>query len=512
MNGSRFINLGIGEMYLSSEATIVSTILGSCVSVCLFSQRTGVGGITHFALPDRSYATNSNRNDLNFGETAIDQLYHEILKVPGVEKKDLVAKIVGGASVVSLLTHAHSIGELNVDISRTILQNLKVEIVGEHIGGFSGRKVFFYTDSGRLRVSKIGAAISDGPIKSIGKKVRILIVDDSKTMRDLLSKILTNDEIEVVGKAANATQAIQLIKDLLPDVITLDIHMPIKDGVTFFKEYLATYPIPTIMISSISMNESDLILKALEIGAVDYIKKPSLAEIASKADFIRRKIITASSIKVIKPLRMDGKQTKKISYSCGKDADKVVVIGASTGGTEAIKMVLVSLPKNIPPIVIVQHIPPVFSTAFAKRLNELCPFEVKEASDGDEVLPGRVLIAPGGKQMDLIVDQGKRRVRVFEGEKVNGHRPSVDVLFNSAAKVLGKDAVGVILTGMGSDGAKGLLEMKKKNAFTIGQDEESSVVYGMPKAAFNLKAVTQVCSLSEVHLCIMKVLENTEIL
>jgi two-component system chemotaxis response regulator CheB len=484
-------------MHVDAEASIVSTILGSCVSVCLFSPKAKVGGIIHFALPDRSHATNSSRNDLNFGDSAIAILYKKMLEIPGVEKTDLVAKIVGGANVVNELTHLNSIGDLNVLMARNVLKKLQVKVLGEDVGGIKGRKVFFYTDSGRLRVSKIG---------SEAQKIRVLIVDDSKTIRDILTKILSCDKIDVIGKAANAQEAEVLIKTLTPDVITLDIHMPGMDGVTFLQKYLPLHPIPTVMISSLNMAESDLILKALEYGAVDYIQKPSLSEITTQSEFIRDKIITASSIKVTKHAQTHVK--KLVSYSGARKLEKIIAIGASTGGTQALKAVLLCLPRNIPPIVIVQHIPPIFSTAFANYLNGLCPFEVIEGSNGDEVIPGRVIIAPGGKQMEVIIEQGKKKVRVFDGERVNRHMPSVDVLFNSVARLIGKDAVGVILTGMGNDGAKGLLEMRNAGAHTIGQDESSCVVYGMPKAAFQLNAIALVCSLDNVSSEIIKSLEK----
>ncbi|MES2525579.1 MAG: chemotaxis response regulator protein-glutamate methylesterase [Bdellovibrionota bacterium] len=340
------------------------------------------------------------------------------------------------------------------------------------------------------------------------KKTEVLIVDDSKTMRDLLSKILACDEIEVVGTAADALEAEAFMKKRLPDVVTLDIHMPGMDGVTFLRKYLPVHPIPTVMISSINIHESDLVLKALEYGAVDYIQKPTLSEISAMTANMREKIITASKIKVKKKELLQKVTSQRASHSLKSGFDKIVAIGASTGGTEAIKEVLMALPVNIPPIVIVQHIPPVFSTAFARRLNELCPFEVTEGVDGEELRPGKVIIAPGGLQMELIKMGSVYKVKVFDGERVNRHKPSVDVLFNSVAKLLGKDAVGVILTGMGDDGAQGLLRMKNAGAYTIAQDEASSVVYGMPRAAALLGGVQHVSPLDQVAHAIVKTLEK----
>lgn len=503
------ISLGIGEIYFDSRPTVVSTILGSCVSVCLFSKSKKIGGITHYALPDRSHAFNSSRSDLNFGDLAIMKLHQEMLNLAGGECPDMVAKVVGGANVVSELTHATAIGNLNVEVAFNILKKLNIKVIGQDVGGKLGRKIYFYTESGRLRVAKMDSTDPELDSKIIPKKkVRVLIVDDSKTIRELLSKILNSDEIEVVGQASCAAEAEVLIDKVLPDVITLDIHMPGMDGVTFLETYLSRRLIPTVMISSININESGLVMKALELGAVDYIQKPTLNELPLQTNFIREKILTAASIKVSRRKVIEHIPKKSISYLSSNEKEKIIAIGASTGGTEAIKAVLQNLPANIPPILIVQHIPPVFSTAFSNRLNELCPFEVREARDGDEVIPGRVLIAPGDFQMELIHENGRRKVRVFEGEKVNRHRPSVDVLFNSVAKLEGNNAVGVILTGMGNDGASGLLQMKKAGACTIGQDEFSSVVYGMPKAAFQMNAISQVSSLLDIPLNIIKILEQ----
>ena len=494
-------NLGIGEIFIDSQGMNVSTILGSCVSVCLFSESASVGGVIHFALPDRSFAQKSMRNELNFGDSAIRILYDKLINTHKLRHSDLRAKIVGGASVVDNLESNFNIGELNIQIARQVLSELNIPVIGEHVGGYSGRKIYFYTDTGRLRVSLTNTTIN--------KKVRVLVVDDSKTIQELLKRIINSGGIEVVGVASNATEADKLIKELRPDVITLDIHMPGIDGVSFLERFLPHYPIPTIMISSINMNESNLVLKTLEIGAVDYIQKPTLNEITALTEQIREKIITASSIKVI-PHQLPTVSKLKAFPGSLIQSNKIVVIGASTGGTEAIKEVLLRLPANIPPILIVQHIPAVFSNASAKRLNDLCPFEVIEGQDGDEIKPGRVIIAPGGRHMELWIEKNKRRVRIFEGEKVNRHIPSVDVLFNSAAKWLGHEAVGVILTGMGNDGARGLLNMKQSGAFTIGQDEKTSVVFGMPKAAQELNAVSKVIPLENIADEILDVLTVSE--
>lgn len=492
MSLAKCINLNVGEIAVGESPLVISTVLGSCVAVCLFSPSRKTGGMIHFALPDRSFAKSSDRNNLNFGDIAIKEL------VAKLKATDLKAKICGGASVTQDL-FGKEIGRENIRKARETLAELGIQIVGEDVSGTSGRKVFFYTDTGRLRIS-----VSQ-ETKAPARKIKVLIVDDSKPIRDILSKIFECSEIEIAGTASNAAEALPLIKSLRPDVITLDIHMPGKDGVTFLKEYLPGNSIPTVMISSISMNESDLVLNALEYGAVDYIEKPSLGELASKKTFFIEKILTASRIKV----RTNHATNAVRSRNQFKHTQDIIAIGASTGGTEALKDVLIRLPENIPPIVIVQHIPPVFSTAFAKRLNDLCPFTVKEAQDGDPVVPGCVLIAPGGKQMEVVKKNNTLVARVFEGEPVNRHKPSVDVLFNSVCKIAGKFSVGVILTGMGNDGAKGLLNLKNSGVHTIAQDEASSVVFGMPKAAIELGAANVVSSLYDVPEAITKFINKS---
>ncbi len=490
-------NLGIGEMLVSSGPEVITTILGSCVSVCLFSPVSKQGGIIHYALPDRSHAKSTTRSDLNFGDLAIDSLVDSLLRLPGVKLHQLQAKIVGGASVVNELFHANSIGELNVATAREKLKHYGIPVVGESVGGEQGRKLYFYTSTGRLRVS----LVNKSQLPSSGK--RVLIIDDSKTMREILKQIISSPQLEVVGMAQSAEEAAPLIESLRPDLITLDINMPGLNGVEFLRRFLPKYPIPTVMISSLNINESRQVIEALEIGAVDYIQKPSLEEIKTQAEFIRETLLTAASINVIKKENNKRNKTRG-TVQVSASHDRLIAIGASTGGTEAIKEVLLHMPANIPPIVIVQHIPAVFSTAFSKRLNELCPFEVKEGENGDLVKPGRVIIAPGGKQMQVIEQNGELRVKIYDGEKVNRHIPSVDVLFDSVAQVMKDKAIGVILTGMGRDGARGLLNMRKAGAFTIGQDEDSSVVYGMPRAAADMGAVMKTSTLSLVAESIFK--------
>jgi two-component system chemotaxis response regulator CheB len=373
--------------------------------------------------------------------------------------------------------------------------------------------VFFFTDAGRLRIAPSASAFrqnsKDYNKWRLSKKMRVLIVDDSKTMRTLLRKILeSSPDLEVVAEAELPSQVEQLIAKHSPDVMTLDINMPEMSGVQLLKKILAYRFLPTVMISSLNIDEGNEVLNALEIGAVDYIHKPAADEIAQLTPIIQEKILTAAKVK---RNRTTDATDRPADVQIAQPATPVrafsnaglIAIGASTGGTEAIKQILLSFPKEIPPIVCVQHIPPYFSTAFANRLNEICKFEVREAKDGDEVKPGRVLIAPGGFHMEVRKEGTRLIARVYDGDPVNRFKPSVDVLFNSVAKVIGRDATGVLLTGMGSDGARGLLAMKNAGAYTIAQDEESCVVYGMPRAAVELGAALAVEPLEDISLTLM---------
>jgi two-component system chemotaxis response regulator CheB len=328
----------------------------------------------------------------------------------------------------------------------------------------------------------------------------VLIVDDSSTARAVIREILESDPgIEVVGTAQDAYVARDKIVELKPDVVCLDVEMPRMDGITFLKKMMEHMPTPVVMVSSLTQQGAQTTLDALDAGAVDFVPKPH-SNIYDGADEIRDEIIAkvkaASKAKVRKK---EPVKTQKLQYAAlSETTDKVIVIGASTGGTEAIREVLERLPRNTPGIVIVQHMPPNFTKNFADRLNALCEIEVKEATNGEFLGVGKALIAPGDYHMALRRSGAKYYVEIGTGDKVSGHRPSVDVLFNSAAKSAGKNALGVILTGMGSDGAKGLLALRKAGGKTLGQDERSCVVYGMPRAAYELGAVDKQVSLDKM--------------
>jgi two-component system chemotaxis response regulator CheB len=355
-------------------------------------------------------------------------------------------------------------------------------------------ELLFNGDLNRTRI----AALSSGKKAPVPKgKIRVLIVDDSKTIRMLLKNILGQSlDIEIVGDTGDPTEVLGMIEQCRPDVITLDIHMPKMDGLTLLKKYIPAHPIPTVMITSISMEEGPTVLNALEAGAVDYIQKPEMNGIADASELIRDKVVAAASAQV--SLHKVTERPKSILSGMSLDTESIIAIGASTGGTEALRVLLTQLPEEIPPILIVQHIPAGFSNAFAKRLNTLCPFEVLEAKNGDEILKNRVLIAPGGMQMRAVNRGHRWHVITEDSAPVNRHKPSVDFLFDSLVDFEFKRPVGIILTGMGGDGANGLLRLKNKGWLTIAQDKESCVVFGMPSVAIDLGAVQHVCSLNDI--------------
>lgn len=329
------------------------------------------------------------------------------------------------------------------------------------------------------------------------QRIKVLIVDDSLVFRESLSREIAKDpDIEVVGTATDPYMARDLIIKLKPDVLTLDVEMPKMNGIEFLKKLMPQYPLPVIVVSSVSQN----VLDALDAGAVEFVTKPNVTRPGGMASFVNELIIKikiASTAKVGN-LKRDYTPSHPITNQGVDTMNTVIAIGASTGGTDAIHAVISALPRDMPPIIIVQHMPPVFTKLYAERLNNTCELEVKEAEDGDALKPGRVLIAPGNYQMRLAKRGGAYIVRCTQEEKVSGHCPSVDVLFDSVADIAGKQSIGVILTGMGRDGANGLLKMKKKGAYTIGQDEKTSIVYGMPMVAFNIGGVERQLPLDRI--------------
>jgi two-component system chemotaxis response regulator CheB len=350
------------------------------------------------------------------------------------------------------------------------------------------------------------------------ERVHVLIVDDSAVVRETMSKILASDpEIEVIGLASDPFVAAEKIRKRVPDVITLDIEMPRMDGLTFLHKLMAQHPIPVVICSSLAEDHCETTLKALEYGAVDIICKP---KIGTKEFLHESQVRICDAVKaaarsrprkqrphVVEPkLTADAVIPRIKSQAMIQTTERVVAIGASTGGTEALRVFLEALPPDSPGMVIVQHMPEVFTAAFARRLDGLCAVTVKEAENDDTVVRGRVLIAPGNRHTMLKRSGARYFVEVLDGPLVSRHRPSVDVLFRSAARYAGKNAVGVIMTGMGDDGARGLREMKDAGAATIAQDEATCVVFGMPNEAIKMGGADQVLPLEHIapavlHLC-----------
>ncbi len=339
------------------------------------------------------------------------------------------------------------------------------------------------------------------------KKIKVLIVDDSAMVRKIFTQELARDpEIEVVGTAPEPYIARDKIVYLQPDVLILDIEMPKMDGLTFLERLMEHYPMPVIIVSSLARGSCEVALRALELGAVEVMAKPGASySVQDLSEQLIAKIKAAAKLKNSRFLRPRILEPPKINNSQAliKTSHKIIAIGASTGGTEAIKEILVSLPVETPPVLVVQHMPEYFTKAFADRLNGLCKLEVKEAEDQELATPGKALIAPGNKHMVLKRSGARYFVEVKGGPLVYHQRPSVEVMFHSVAAYAGANSIGVILTGMGQDGANGLLEMKKAGAFTIAQDEASCIVFGMPKEAIEIGAAMKVVPLENIPQVIM---------
>jgi two-component system chemotaxis response regulator CheB len=342
--------------------------------------------------------------------------------------------------------------------------------------------------------------------------IRVLIVDDSATVRQVLREQLSKyDDIEVVGEAMDPYVARDKIVNLKPDVVTLDVEMPRMNGLHFLAKLMKHYPLPVVVVSSLTPANSEMAIQALELGAVEVVPKPGSTYTVPDVDKrlvwairaaaraqVQKRTETAAAVRESRPLETIGIET----------THKIIAIGASTGGTSAIERVITKFPANAPGTVIVQHMPQSFTGAFASRLNQVCQMDVREACNGDPVVPGVVLIAPGDKHMVLEISGARYYVRLKDGPPVHYQRPSVDVLFYSVARSAGKNAVGAILTGMGADGAKGLLEMRQKGAYTIAQSAETCVVFGMPRAAIEIGAVDEVCPLDKIAESILRACKN----
>jgi len=345
------------------------------------------------------------------------------------------------------------------------------------------------------------------------KKIKVLVVDDSAVVRKVFrEEISRENDMEVVGTAPDPYVARDKIVKLKPDVVTLDIEMPRMDGITFLKKLMKHYPLPVIIVSSLTKNGGRLAMEALSLGALEVMSKPSGAYSVGEmgvqlVDKIRAVAKLKVSSKEEKPAKK-GAQTKLASKALAETTNKIIAIGASTGGTEALKVVLTGMPPNAPGILVVQHMPANFTTSFAERLNDLSAMTIKEAKDGDSLVNGVALLAPGNYHMLLKRSGARYYVQVKKGPLVHHQRPAVDVLFHSVANYAGSNAIGVILTGMGADGARGLLKMKEAGARTVAQDEKTCIVFGMPKEAIKLGAAEKVVSLNSVGKTVLNMIVN----
>lgn len=341
------------------------------------------------------------------------------------------------------------------------------------------------------------------------KSTKVLVIDDSALVRQTLTDIIDSDEqLEVIGTAGNPFLAAEKIRQQIPDVITLDVEMPRMDGLTFLRSLMSQCPVPVVIISSLTQQGSNLALRALQYGAVEIVAKSEIrntrAHLEESKVRITDAIKAASLVKVkrVGPARQQDSTRSvpvdKKKSGIYKTTDKVIAVGASTGGTEALRYFLMNTKADSPGILITQHMPPGFTKSFADQLDTMCEITVKEATHGERVMRGHAYIAPGGRHMELYRSGAMYYIKIYDGDLVNRHRPSVDVLFNSVAKHAGQNALGILMTGMGKDGACGLLEMKRSGARTIAQDEQSCVVFGMPKEAIKLNAADHVLSLQEM--------------
>ncbi len=494
--------LSEGEFLVTNVPMGIITILGSCVAVCLWDKKLKIGGINHYLLPIKNEEdiTNSNR-----GEIAIPLIIKLMLE-RNCEVENMEAKIFGGCNS-QFSNSIYEVGKKNIEIAYQILNSFNIKVKAKDVGGEFGRKIIFNPYSGQVLMKLLKKL----QLKLTKKLIKVLVCDDSALVRQTLSDIINSDPaLTVIGTAADPYFAAKKIKSEIPDVITLDLEMPRMDGLTFLKTLMSQYPIPVILISSLTEKGSYLAIKALELGAVEIICKSEIRNTEEHINETKIRITDAIKAAFVTPVKkLDSNKTIKedgviikpnitttsINY---KTTDKVIAIGASTGGTEAIRFILKNISVTSPGILITQHMPAGFTKSFADQLNTICQITIKEAIDGEKILLGHAYIAPGGKHMELYKSGVKYHIRIRDGDLVNRHKPSVDVLFNSVAKHAGQNALGIILTGMGRDGADGLLNMKDAGSRTIAQDEKSCIVFGMPKEAIKIGAADQILSLKDI--------------
>lgn len=546
-----------GQIHLAEIGEEIATILGTCVALCVYDPKLGIAGMCHYLLPADTFSGSGNRsiteNPFNFGDFAIPTLLG-LFKKRGSDRNDLQVSILGG-SVVGNGDLAVKVATENIACAERWIERLGLNLHKKKTGLPEGMQVRISATTGGIYLKKISSAeietiaampsphhtssslmnpkpgISfaqpassfsktepvlrtapkvDPIVATLPDKIRVLIVDDSKTIRRVLRALLEScPNIQVIGEAADAFEAESLRSKFKPDVMTLDIHMPEKDGVAYLEEVLSKDPLPVVMVSDLSLKEASPVMQALELGAFDYMQKPAANELSDVGPELINIIKTAyESRKKVRRKHLGQNQrnnqimAKKLQPPSSIKVDaavRLVAIGASTGGPEAIRTVLGEFPEKCPPIVIVQHMPPMFTRTFAESLNLSCRIRVKEAADGDVLEDSTAYIAPGGFQMAIIERGGRYRISINNEAPVNRFKPSVDYMFDSLERLEYRGQIRVaLLTGMGSDGAYGMLALKRKGYFTIAQDEESCVVYGMPRAAVEYDAVEISLPLREI--------------
>jgi two-component system chemotaxis response regulator CheB len=489
-----------GEFYISESPMLLTTILGSCVAVCIFDREKRIGGMNHFLLPTPQTSSDKNENLNKYASYCIPALL-KAFKKAGSNPSDLDVKILGGANIFdgASTSFSSAVGRDNITAAREILKQFGLTISGENVGGERGRRIELNTHTGEIRFQKLNAMETEKR-KNV---IKVLIVDDAKPMRMILRKIIDNTPgFKVIAEAESANEAILARKKEKPDVITLDINMPGMDGVTYLKQYMPIDPTPTVIVTSYSAADSPHVLEALKHGAFDHLGKPTMNNLESYEQNLIETLRAAYANKG--KVKLKNIVSKGLHIFAPQDflEKTLIVIGSSTGGTEALRVVLKSFPSNTPPILIVQHIPPVFSRTFAESLNESCSMKAKEAESGDMIENGKIYVAQGGRHMKIIGTGSTMRIELTDDPEVNKFRPSVDYMFRSVRSIMGKrkdlHVIGVLLTGMGADGAEGLLELRRAGAETIAQDEETSVVFGMPKEAINRGAAKHVAAITDV--------------
>lgn len=500
----------MSTIHFSRTGDVFLAEIPSGLMFCVHDQDKNIGGMVHFS--------DFGENGLQGGENQIKLLLKEF-KASSSQPEHLT---------VTLLASGHDSPEKcrivkdSVKSARAMAEAFGLKIRKECIAGKAGLKIRMNTGTGLIQF-QVNAATQkkplsltrpkpvDNPSKEPAEKtkpqksgpIKVLIVDDSVMVQKLLNSIFSKHEgFEVFGIANHPLEAEKLLKSEFPDVVTLDMNMPHMDGLTYLKDYLVPKKIPVIMISGVCKEDGVQAMQALEIGAVDFIGKPDAATLSSFSSELTEKVLAASAA-MLSNLQDKPKQGQK-SLSIVKasarayNPRKIIAIGSSTGGTQALTKLFHQLPSTIPPIVVVQHIPEHFSKMFADRLNLIFPFTIKEAENNDPILPNQILIAPGGKQMKIVESNGKKVIRITDDEPINRHKPSVDYLYDSIVELYGLHTVGVMLTGMGKDGAVGFKNLFDLGAKMIAQDEQSSVVYGMPKEAARLAPGCEILDLGKI--------------